>query len=81
MSDRTAGPEIFDIAVLGGGAAGSMAAIRAGALKKRVALIERNDSIGKKILITGKGRCNITNIAPIETFIERLRGEAVNRTE
>ncbi|MBU0605259.1 MAG: NAD(P)/FAD-dependent oxidoreductase [Candidatus Omnitrophica bacterium] len=72
MSDGIAGSEIFDIAVLGGGAAGCMAAIRAGALKKKVALIERNDSIGKKILITGKGRCNITNVAPIETFIERF---------
>lgn len=72
MPDGNPEPEIFDIAVLGGGAAGSMAAICAGALKKRIALIERNDSIGKKILITGKGRCNITNIAPIETFIEKF---------
>jgi predicted Rossmann fold flavoprotein len=62
----------YDIAVVGGGAAGVMAAIRAAELKKRVVLIERNDSIGKKILITGKGRCNLTNIAPIETFIEKF---------
>lgn len=67
-------PEIFDIAVIGGGAAGSLAAIRSGELNKRVILIERNDSIGKKILITGKGRCNITNIAPIETFIDKFGG-------
>jgi predicted Rossmann fold flavoprotein len=67
----------FDIAVIGGGAAGCMAAIRSGALKKRVVLIERNDSIGKKILITGRGRCNLTNTAPIETFIKNFgrRGE------
>lgn len=64
--------EVFDVAVIGGGAAGSMAAIRAGELKKSVILIERNDSIGKKILITGKGRCNITNTAPIETFIDKF---------
>lgn len=64
--------EVFDIAVVGGGAAGSMAAIRAGELRKSVILIERNDSIGRKILITGKGRCNITNTAPIETFIEKF---------
>jgi predicted Rossmann fold flavoprotein len=66
--------EVFDIAVIGGGAAGSMAAIRAGELKKSVILIERNDSIGKKMLITGKGRCNITNTAAIETFIEKFGG-------
>ena len=64
--------ESFDIAVVGGGAAGAMAAIRAAELGKMVILIERNDSIGKKILITGKGRCNITNSAPIETFIEKF---------
>ena len=47
---------IYDIAVIGGGAAGTMAAIRAGQLGKKVLLVERNDTIGKKILITGKGR-------------------------
>lgn len=67
----------YDIAVIGAGAAGSMAAIRAGQLKKRVVLIERNDAIGKKILLTGKGRCNITNTAPMATFIGKFgkRGE------
>ncbi len=62
----------YDVVVVGGGAAGTMAAIRAGGLGKRVALLERNNSIGKKILLTGKGRCNITNAAPIETFIEKF---------
>ena len=62
----------YDIAVIGGGAAGSMAAIRAAQLKKKVLLVERNDSIGKKILITGKGRCNLTNIADIGTFIKKF---------
>ncbi len=64
--------QIYDIAVVGGGAAGTIAAIRAGELKKKVVLIERNDSIGKKILLTGKGRCNITNAAPIDAFIEKF---------
>ena len=62
----------YDIAVVGAGAAGSMAAIHAGQLNKKVVLIERNDSIGKKILLTGKGRCNVTNAAPIETFMEKF---------
>ncbi len=62
----------YDIAVIGAGPAGMMAAIRAGQLDKKVVLIERNDSVGKKILITGKGRCNITNIAKIDTFIGKF---------
>jgi predicted flavoprotein YhiN len=62
----------YDVAVVGGGAAGAMAAIRAGQLGKSVVLLERNDALGKKILITGKGRCNVTNSAPIETFIEKF---------
>ncbi len=63
---------VYDIAVAGGGAAGSMAAIRAGQLNKDVVLIEKNASIGAKILLTGAGRCNLTNIAPIDTFIEKF---------
>jgi len=47
-----------------------MAAICANTLKKNVALIEKNNSIGKKILLTGKKRCNLTNIAPLNAFIE-----------
>lgn len=62
----------YDIAVIGGGASGTMAAIRAGQLGKKVVLVERNDAIGKKILITGKGRCNVTNIAPVDVFIEKF---------
>ena len=64
--------KIYDIAVIGAGPAGVMAAIRAAQLKKSVLLIERNDAIGKKLLITGKGRCNITNSAPLDTFVERF---------
>ncbi len=63
---------IYDIAVIGGGAAGSMAAIRAGQLGKDVILIERNDCLGKKIMITGKGRCNITNTASPDVFIKKF---------
>jgi len=72
MSSEGPGGDIYDIAVVGGGAAGAMAAIRSSELGKRVVLVERNDAIGKKILITGKGRCNLTNTAPIEEFIGRF---------
>ena len=62
----------FDIVIIGAGASGSMAAIRAKELKKEVALLEKNISLGKKLLITGKGRCNITNTAPLDTFVEEF---------
>jgi predicted Rossmann fold flavoprotein len=52
----------FDALILGGGAAGLMCAIEAGKRGKRVAVLERADSPGKKILISGGGRCNFTNI-------------------
>jgi predicted Rossmann fold flavoprotein len=52
--------EIFDVVVIGGGPAGMLAAGRAGELGAKVALLEKNDSLGRKLLITGKGRCNIT---------------------
>ncbi len=51
----------FDVVVLGGGAAGLMCAIEAGKRGRRVAVIERAERIGKKILISGGGRCNFTN--------------------
>ena len=62
----------YDIAVIGAGAAGSMAAIRAGQLNKRVILLEKNEIIGKKILMTGRGRCNLTNSGKLDTFIEKF---------
>jgi len=52
---------MFDGIVIGGGAAGMYAAIQAARQGSRVLLIERNDRLGKKLLITGKGRCNVTN--------------------
>lgn len=64
--------QVYDIAVVGAGAAGIMAALQVSLLKKNVVLIERNRSIGKKILLTGMGRCNITNIATVNTFIEKF---------
>ena len=54
--------EPFDAIVLGAGAAGLMCAIEAGKRGRRVAVLERTEKIGKKILISGGGRCNFTNI-------------------
>jgi predicted Rossmann fold flavoprotein len=54
-------PEIWDVIVIGGGPAGMMSAIRASERGGRVLLIEKNDILGKKLLITGGGRCNVTN--------------------
>ena len=65
----------FDIAIVGAGAAGVMAAIRAGDFKKNIILIEKNASIGRKVLLTGKTRCNITNAADMDTFIEAFGRE------
>jgi len=58
-----------DVIVIGGGAAGLMAAGRAARLGARVMLLEKTDSCGKKILISGKSRCNLTNTAEIKPFI------------
>src|SRR3954463_16117887 len=52
----------FDVIILGAGAAGLMCAIEAGKRGRRVALVERSERIGKKILISGGGRCNFTNV-------------------
>src|ERR1700740_1880136 len=52
----------FDAIVLGAGAAGLMCAIEAGKRGRRVVVLERADRVGKKILISGGGRCNFTNL-------------------
>src|SRR5271163_1451974 len=52
----------FDALILGGGAAGLMCAIEAGKRGRRVALLEHAEGLGKKILISGGGRCNFTNL-------------------
>ena len=52
---------MYDVIVIGGGPAGMFAAITAAKRGRKCLLIERNDRLGKKLLITGKGRCNVTN--------------------
>ena len=65
MKDRT-------VAVIGGGAAGLMACGRAAEQGGRIILIEKNSLLAKKVRITGKGRCNITNSADMEDFIRNV---------
>lgn len=60
------------VVVIGGGPAGLMACKRLAERVKKVILIEKNNILGKKLRITGKGRCNITNSAEIEDFIKNV---------
>ncbi len=63
----------YDLIVIGGGPAGIIAAGRAGELGSRVLLLEKNKELGKKLLMTGKGRCNITNKKEnIREFIKEI---------
>lgn len=62
------------IIVIGGGAAGLMAGVRAAQLGATVRIIEKMKIVGLKMGITGKGRCNVTNAAPIEDFIKQTPG-------
>ena len=61
--------EEYDIAVIGGGPAGIMAAIAAGQNSSSVVLLEKNPELGRKLLLTGGGRCNITNSKPIRKLL------------
>lgn len=62
----------FDGIVIGGGPAGMFAAITAAEQGKKVLLLERNDRLGKKLLITGKGRCNVTNDCSAEDILKNV---------
>ncbi|MCD7841751.1 MAG: NAD(P)/FAD-dependent oxidoreductase, partial [Lachnospiraceae bacterium] len=64
------------VAVIGGGAAGMMAAVAAAENGNQVLLFEKNEKLGKKLFITGKGRCNLTNNSSVE---EHLQAVCVNR--
>lgn len=60
------------VIVVGGGAAGMMAAVAAADRGDNVCLIEKNEKLGKKLFITGKGRCNVTNAADMETLLANV---------
>ena len=63
---------LFDVIIVGAGPAGMMAAIMSAQSDKKVLLIERNNSLGKKLLISGKGRCNITNSSEMTEFLNQF---------
>lgn len=62
----------YDGIVIGGGPAGMFAAITAAQRGKKVLLLERNDRLGKKLLITGKGRCNVTNNCDAKEVLQNV---------
>ena len=64
------------LCIIGGGAAGLMAAIHAARMGVSVTVMERNERCGRKLAITGKGRCNVTNHCTREAFFENVTGDA-----
>ena len=60
------------VIIIGGGAAGMIAAYSAALRSKQVILLEKNEKLGKKIFITGKGRCNLTNASDMNTVMENV---------
>ena len=62
----------YDVIVIGGGPAGMFAAITAAKQGRSVMLLERNDRLGKKLLITGKGRCNVTNNCSEQEILQNI---------
>ena len=65
---------LMKVVIIGGGPAGMMSAIESAKMGNEVILLEKNNKLGKKLLITGKGRCNITSSLSIEDFIKNVPG-------
>ncbi|GLC88179.1 NAD(P)/FAD-dependent oxidoreductase [Lysinibacillus piscis] len=65
---------MYDVIVIGGGPSGLMAAIAAGEHKKKVLLLEKGAKLGKKLAISGGGRCNVTNRLPVEEIVKHIPG-------
>jgi len=72
MGSGQAGDKMSHVIVAGGGAAGMMAAYAAAECGHRVVLLEQNEKLGKKLFITGKGRCNVTNACEREKLFENM---------
>ena len=68
MYNQVKGTKMSKVLIIGGGAAGMMAAVFAAKNGNKVEIFEKNEKLGKKLFITGKGRCNITNAAELENF-------------
>ena len=73
--ERMRGAQIYDVAVIGGGAAGCMAACAASESGARTLILEANDRVGRKICATGNGRCNLTNLHVDENCYHTGGGE------
>ena len=67
----------MNVVIIGGGPAGMLAAISSAKSGNDVTILEKMDMLGKKLLITGKGRCNITSSIPIEDFIKNIPGNGM----
>ena len=67
----------MNVIIIGGGPAGMLAAISAAKNGNNVTILEKMDMLGKKLLITGKGRCNITSSLPIDEFIKNIPGNGM----
>jgi len=65
---------MYDVIVIGGGSSGLMAAISAGEKSQKVLLIEKGDKLGRKLGISGGGRCNVTNRLPVDEIIKHIPG-------
>lgn len=68
---------IMKVAIIGGGPAGMLAAISSAQNGNDVTILEKMEMLGKKLLITGKGRCNITSSLPIDEFIKNIPGNGM----
>ena len=67
----------MQVIIIGGGPAGMLAAISSARNGNKVTILEKMDMLGKKILVTGKGRCNITSSLPIDDFIKNIPGNGM----
>ncbi|MEG2365816.1 MAG: NAD(P)/FAD-dependent oxidoreductase [Alistipes sp.] len=76
QEDQRAEPQPYDVIVIGAGAAGMMAAGTAARNGLRVLLLEKMEKSGRKVRITGKGRCNVTNARPADEFAAQVRTNA-----
>ncbi|RJS60067.1 NAD(P)/FAD-dependent oxidoreductase [Bacillus sp. PK3_68] len=64
----------YDVIIIGGGPSGLMAAIAAGEQKARVLLVDKGSKLGRKLAISGGGRCNVTNRLPVDEIIKHIPG-------
>ncbi len=69
----------YDVIIIGAGAAGMMCAIEAGKRGRSVLILEKADKVGKKILISGGGRCNFTNMFTEPIISYRITNTFVNQ--